>query len=982
MKRFVSLTSAAAFLVVLIQLCLLGFAIDDVDIFRSQNALYHSRLASLYAEGVNPESLGVLAHSRMQGQFVDQHWLFHRALSLLQIFLSPTVALLTLSILGLLVLSLMIFRTLRETPVSLRILIPLCLPWLLVAPYTRFISTRPGLWSSVFLLLAILVLRKNTVHKKDQAGLFLIAAAWSAFSLLAWLLIPVAVFFAVFKPQFRIRQLAIQCGVLGTGLLLGSLIAQGADFFWFSAQQILQHPLGKSGVYEWGPAPHGLLAPLFPLLLHFFILFMVVRRSLNDPQKLRTALASWGGVLALGTFLSALSLIQQRWIELAWPITLLNVGWFLGEARILNWQLASPRRQGLAFALGLTLLISLVVFPKTKHPQTDGSANPRLLNFLGDVQRKFPSFATTPILTLDWTAWSTDFYLNPRTKMEPGFSLGLYPADGEFLQSYRSLSHAPPALRLEQYAKLLQLLKTDFVIAREQDVRGDLQEDWFETLYRSGGWVLARVHTTLQPMPEQWNGRFDGRERVFALCQLQPFAVKHPAAPAVFPKTKTDCEDILQPWAQAMDRKTQAEILKFYFKPQKFRSFRQLESPTNRGFFAYFDPATRQFFDEKMPGANAEDLEAVQVIRASFHETDFEIRGRRLAFPDPRQSQICDAYQNLAAQMVRHATATFKLWTADLQTADALRSRLAFGILCSRSPLIRLRDKAQFTDVCLEFKSRLDKEITQLTSDLRKQKPGDWSERLIIDMLALQHGLESPLKDVGRTELLKRGRVVTNAVTFNGRTENIRDRQSEVFTSGHYAVWWTLRWQKLREQGLVPSAQEHDDFENFAGLYEKIWRHDFEYNSFAIRWWSEALVNAFAQAPSPQTSHWMEQFFRAASTFTKGSTIEHAPECLGPHPPGIGPMPYPDHNAGLLLEALEQARRVNFDWWSETEEQMLRQLLSCTLSLQKSKIFWPADQAGEIAWSTGDGTYRADVQAHALNALGLRIENDQITCPQ
>lgn len=964
------------------QLLIALYIVQDYAELRSQNAFYHSRLASIYQTGQSPSQLQVLSGSTLANHFVDQHALFHRAVGVVQNFTDSGRALFTMSLLGLLALTSLLAYNLRRQALWISFFIPLLLLWPLEPYLSRWLSSRPGIWSAFFLLLILLQFRKSHWRSRDLAIFGALAFLWSSFSLVAWISLPLAMI-SMWGPlanTFRTASVRIYILLaLLLGLLTGGLWAQGFSFFEYSWIQIQGNVLQSLGVFEWS-APRGqTTAYLVPVTINLVLLLALLWPSFQKYRSSVTADATILRFLVFGVGLSILSLAQMRWIELAWPLTLLNLGFSFQ-----HWQWPTVKKWRQQAAAGLAILwIGFQIEHVRQLPQADGSINPGAQAFLSTIRQRFPQAES--VLTLDWTLWSVDFYLNQNTKMQPGFSLSFYRNDPNFVAAYRSLYRQENFRRFENYSYLLRHLNTRFVIANENQLSLDLAQDWFQILYRAQGLIFAEIHPEFHPLPQQLSQSFNSLESLLPFCDQKILALRRAPDSPVFVDSSQDCKNTLSQWAKPTPANNLQPVIEMFLDPKPIHHPRQISTALTRGFFAIYDPGLQKirsdFTDENL----APDSQAVFHIRGLIRPADYQLHGRRKSWPQPKAKQLCSAYHSATRRLLDKADKVFLQWSQNTFGADALRARVSLSILCQRPKLIPLTEKSRWAETCSRYQSRLEAETKLLQQEINNKLPGDWSERLLIDMATLQSRLPSPLAQVTRDQIVpvgffKNSRVPSFQTESPQGLTNLRLNFNEVFTSGHFALWWTERWKALDRQGFAPSSEELQDFEDFALRSEKYWRHEMGYNSFAIRWWSEALVNAYLRNQSPQASHWMEQFFRSAETFVQGSTLEKAPECLGPKPPGFGTMYFPHHNAAVIWEGLEQARRANFPWWSDKEEELILKMMRCTLSLQKDALFWPTEEVGEFALTPGDGTWRVDTQAHALNALGLRLENDEQSC--
>lgn len=1030
--------------------------------FPSQNAIYHAAMASLSAkESPLQSSPAFLPHRDHPELWSDQHRGFHESLAILQKGLPPLQSVQWLNVLGLLFVAFAFLQALnsnnQDSPDSpgrtfFYSLFALSILFLHPDFLLRLSVGRPAAWSLGFFLLIFSRLRRFR-GGKDYGILTLLFFLWSSFSYFAMLsLLLVTVLGPTGATSSSLLRSKIKLAALAClAILSGFLWSSGLSLFHHLPLLLASYPLAQSGVYEWSsPADLSFFLPLVLCLLGLFL----KRNEPPEPLRKNVLLIS---VLFLALVFSLLTLRQQRWLEFAWPLTLLSV-----LPALTNLKVSLPRRKfhlpSLLARSGLliTALVALLVLIGVTAGRipNDKTLDPATLPLLSEVNSRLPQ---TPLLSLEWTLFSSALFLDPQTQMEPGFSLALYQERdrGQFLNDYFLVTQSrTPRDAYERLSRLLRSLGARHVLFKQSQlpIHPYRPPAWMKVLYISGPWVLAEIDVEPKATPEQMRASFtispeDLTQRLASLCSLNPIAVQPLPTARLLTLTQSltlpqslPGSFILLPWASASPARPTSEIIKtcvselaqhlknsdliLWYDPQPVASLESFAGEAVRGFFSLVElsktpphaptyrlladfpnsdgPESPASSDSISTGSESPGLKSttstpslqnaltptpdwrrarrtVLALARESNGTNSQIlrRGRFAQITQPRGTDLCWAYQAAARAVLRHQEEIFRAWKDGPADIDSLRAEIALDSLCQRPELIPSQIKSEWLNTCLRFQEGLKKGPAIPSTQ--------WSRRLVSDMTLLKMGQPSRLSQFQPKEIWDHGiftaKIATDFVPPGHRIYG--DGNLPLFTSGHLALWWTQTWFANQKQGIQPKSEDLNQFLLFAKDSYHWWKGPFNHNLFLTRWWGEALVNALSlgeEKQNPFLSEWLKEFFLATETYINGPREEPLPGCLGPQVPGLGPLPFPNHNAAVVWEGLEQARRLDLSWWNSEHETTLQGLMSCTLSLQKQWPYWPQSEEGEFALSPGLGEFHPDVQAHAMNAMATRIKNDGIHC--
>lgn len=306
-------------------------------------------------------------------------------------------------------------------------------------------------------------------------------------------------------------------------------------------------------------------------------------------------------------------------------------------------------------------------------------------------------------------------------------------------------------------------------------------------------------------------------------------------------------------------------------------------------------------------------------------------------------SVLCPAYLSSLKLLESRASAILKNAETSPHRLVGLRSRLALVSMCARpdlKPRSHVCDEVQRH--FLRFEERLQGDRTLWAADV-----------ILLALWLDEIGLTLPPERQEALEKLVRSfddgeRVITRKTRLGDHWDQRRDVRAEIFASGHYALWLARKKDLDRER-----------FEKLAKTYAKIYRTEFGYSVYFLRWWGEALGLYAERTGSAAASSILLDLHHGVAS------MQGPDGCLGPqipeHPRFVGPH----HVSGLVLEGLWVSRRLKPSWWSPRFEQLHEGLLRCSLGLQEVS----GTNAGLFRRQFDDDAFYPDVQGHLTNAL-------------
>jgi hypothetical protein len=360
----------------------------------SQNALVHLGVAT------DSGPVETLRSSEWGGQFTDQHWGYHALLKGLSTVLNhDEVTRVAVGLgLGLLVATV---TMISAGPPILAAGAATAMVFSVDPFFSRISAGRPSAYviSLMLLLAAFFATRHERGGWRARAELGLIASLWASLGLTALLAPVVALACASSWRQKLVGSVATGLFVLAVwSFTMGPVDAASLLF-----ETVRAHWAGAMGVYEWRPTYK--LNLLWPMI--FFVGVAVVTALSRRDQISK----SWQQLVFF--VLLPISIFAVRATEYLIPATLVL--------------LLSTRKIEPARVLGV-LLFGIGLFAAMNRQGRfvgDGSLGPNVSSAI--LWHQQSDYKAQPLISLEWSGWSQAMAVSTRNRVEPGFSLHLYP---------------------------------------------------------------------------------------------------------------------------------------------------------------------------------------------------------------------------------------------------------------------------------------------------------------------------------------------------------------------------------------------------------------------------------------------------------------------------------------------------------------------------------------------------------------------------